>query len=48
MMLNLNLKQKQKIELLERAKNSKLYENVLEKFPDAKLVDLEIIDEKKD
>tara|TARA_B100000902_G_scaffold225659_1_gene214259 strand:- start:10835 stop:12475 length:1641 start_codon:yes stop_codon:yes gene_type:complete len=39
--------QKQKIELLERAKNSKLYENVLEKFPDAKLVDLEIIDEKK-
>ena len=40
--------QKQKIELLERAKNSKLYENVLEKFPDAKLVDLEIIDEKKD
>jgi len=40
--------QKHKIELLERAKNSKLYENVLEKFPDAKLVDLEIIDEKKD
>jgi DNA polymerase III subunit gamma/tau len=32
--------QNKKTELLEKAKNSKLYNDVLKKFPDAKLVDL--------
>ena len=32
--------QNKKKEILERAKNSKIYKNVLEKFPDAKLIDL--------
>ncbi len=46
---SISIKEKEKnmkIKLLERAKDSNLYKNVLEKFPDANLVDINLNDKK--
>ncbi len=37
-----------KIDILQKSKKSKLYENVLKKFPDANLVEVKIIDKQKE
>jgi len=47
----ISIKEKEKkknIALLEKSKNSKVYQNVIEKFPDANLVDVNIKKEKKE
>jgi len=41
-----NKEKNDKIEMIKNIKNSKIYKNVLEKFPDANLIDVVI--EKKD
>ena len=37
-----------KVELVKKSKNSELYKNVLEKFPDANLIEVKIKDEQKE
>ena len=47
----ISIKEKEKnkkIDILQKSKKSKLYENVLKKFPDANLVEVKIIDEQKE